>query len=70
VGPFEHLKQIVCGHQGTDLAQFIGKTTRPGKIALVTLLQLRVCESHNASSKQREGVSDAGPKEAELNRAV
>jgi len=62
VRPFEHLKQIVCGDQGTDLTQFIGKTSRPGKIALVTLLQLRVCEIHNASSMQREVVSDIGPR--------
>jgi len=64
--PFKHLKQIVCGDQGADLTQFIGKTIRPGKISLVALLQLRVCEIHDASSMQREGVSDTGPKEAEL----
>jgi hypothetical protein len=48
VGPFKHLKQIVRGDQGADMRLFIGQTASLGEIALITLLQQRVCEIHDA----------------------
>jgi hypothetical protein len=44
VWPFEDLKRIVHGDQSTDLTLFIGRITSLGDIALITLLQVRVCE--------------------------
>ncbi len=40
VRPFEHLKQIVCAYQSTDLTQFGGKIGNRRKVALITILQL------------------------------
>jgi len=49
VRPFKHLKQILYAYQSADLTHFIGNTAGPGKVALITLLQLRVREIHDAS---------------------
>jgi hypothetical protein len=44
VRPYEHLKQAVCGHEGTDLTQVFGRIARLVRIAVMALLQLRILE--------------------------
>jgi len=50
VRPFEHLKQIVCADQGTDLAQVPGNLTRVEQVAVIALLQLCIFKVHDAPS--------------------
>jgi hypothetical protein len=44
VRPYEHLKQAVCGHEGTDLTQAFRSIARFVKVAVIALLQLRILE--------------------------
>jgi len=66
VRPLKHLKPIVHSDQSSHLAHFDGKAASPDKVAFITLLQLWVCESHDASSIQWKGVGDTEPMAAEL----
>jgi len=42
VSTFKHLIKIVCGDQGMDPAQVLANITRLDKVAVITLLQLRI----------------------------
>lgn len=48
VRPFKHLKQIVRGDQGADLAQSSGGIRRLTEDLLIALLELSVVEVHDA----------------------
>jgi len=62
--PLKHLKPIVHSDQSSHLAHFDGKAASPDKVTFITLLQLKVCEIHDASSMH--GVSDNEPMAEEL----
>ena len=48
VRPFKHPVKIMCGDQGTDPAQVLGSITRLDKVAVITLLQLRIFKVQEA----------------------
>lgn len=48
VNPFEHGKPIVGGNEGVDGTQIAQRIANFAKMDVITLLQLRIPESHNA----------------------
>jgi len=61
VSPFEHRKPIVGGHESIDGTQAAQRIANFAKMGVVTLLQLRILESHNAPLKD-DLIKPAGPR--------
>ena len=61
MGPFEHLKQIVRGDQGAQLAQVLRDIARLAEVLVIALLQLWISEVHAAPDATRRSVKLAGP---------
>lgn len=60
VNPFEHCKPIVGGNEGIDWTQVVQSIANFAKMDVITLLQLRILESHKAPLKD-DLVKPVGP---------
>ena len=52
VSSFEHHKPIIRGNEGIDRAQISQRIANFAKMGIITLLQLRILEDHNAPLKE------------------